>query len=107
MRYKLSDGLPLMFPLCLLALMGISTLIAGNFRWIKETWGATYVYYSVRSGFVVDFVLGSLTVPDLTPNVGLWWYFFTEMFDHFRSFFLMVFTAMVVIGTIPITIKFQ
>lgn len=34
-----------------------------------------------------------LTVPDLTPNVGLWWYFFTEMFDHFRNFFLMVFTV--------------
>lgn len=27
----------------------------------------------------------------LTPNVGMWWYFFTEMFDHFRSFFLGVF----------------
>ncbi len=35
----------------------------------------------------------SLTLPDLTPNPGLWWYFFTEMFDHFRPFFLMVFSA--------------
>ena len=33
----------------------------------------------------------SLTVSDLTPNVGMWWYFFTEMFDHFRPFFLGVF----------------
>lgn len=33
----------------------------------------------------------SLTVSDLTPNVGMWWYFFTEMFDHFRGFFLGVF----------------
>lgn len=33
----------------------------------------------------------SLSVSDLTPNVGMWWYFFTEMFDHFRSFFLGVF----------------
>ncbi|ORY55519.1 GPI transamidase-like protein component PIG-U [Pseudomassariella vexata] len=32
-----------------------------------------------------------LTLTDLTPNVGLWWYFFTEMFDSFRSFFLGVF----------------
>ena len=32
-----------------------------------------------------------LTLSDLTPNVGLWWYFFTEMFDSFRSFFLAVF----------------
>jgi len=34
-----------------------------------------------------------LTLPDLTPNCGFWWYFFTEMFDHFRPFFLMVFTV--------------
>ncbi|KIM30510.1 hypothetical protein M408DRAFT_15495 [Serendipita vermifera MAFF 305830] len=73
----------------MLVLMGISTLVAGNLGWMKETWGAT------------------LTVPDLTPNVGLWWYFFTEMFDHFRSFFLMVFTALVTIAMIPLTIKFQ
>lgn len=33
----------------------------------------------------------SLNIDDLTPNVGLSWYFFTEMFDHFRPFFTMVF----------------
>lgn len=32
-----------------------------------------------------------LTLTDLTPNVGLWWYFFIEMFDSFRAFFLGVF----------------
>lgn len=32
-----------------------------------------------------------LTLTDLTPNVGLWWYFFIEMFDSFRAFFLAVF----------------
>lgn len=32
-----------------------------------------------------------LTLSDLTPNVGLWWYFFIEMFDSFRAFFLAVF----------------
>jgi hypothetical protein len=30
-------------------------------------------------------------VPDLTPNVGLFWYFFMEIFDHFKSFFLFIF----------------
>ena len=35
----------------------------------------------------------SVTLPDLTPNPGMWWYFFTEMFDHFRPFFLMVFSV--------------
>ena len=32
-----------------------------------------------------------LLLPDLTPNIGLWWYFFIEMFDSFRQFFLGVF----------------
>ena len=31
------------------------------------------------------------TVPDLTPNIGLWWYFFIEIFDSFRNFFIGVF----------------
>jgi len=32
-----------------------------------------------------------ITVTDLTPNVGLWWYFFIEIFDSFRDFFIGVF----------------
>ncbi|KAK0213150.1 PIG-U-domain-containing protein [Desarmillaria ectypa] len=66
-----------------------STLVSGNFLWISQTWGA------------------SLTLPDLTPNPGLWWYFFTEMFDHFRPFFLMVFSVHLLIYIAPICIKFQ
>lgn len=34
-----------------------------------------------------------LTLPELNPNPGLWWYYFTEMFDHFRPFFLMTFSV--------------
>lgn len=55
-------------------LLGISALIIGDF-W--EFISATY-------GF-------QLLVPDLTPNIGLWWYFFIEIFDSFREFFLGVF----------------
>jgi phosphatidylinositol glycan class U len=71
------------------ALSLTSTLIAGNIAWIPQTWGAT------------------LTLPDLTPNTGLWWYFFTEMFDHFRPFFLMVFSVHLLIYVVPICLKFQ
>ncbi|XP_059613630.1 phosphatidylinositol glycan anchor biosynthesis class U protein [Phlebotomus argentipes] len=28
---------------------------------------------------------------DLQPNIGLFWYFFTEMFDHFRDLFIWTF----------------
>ncbi|KAI0366878.1 PIG-U-domain-containing protein [Pilatotrama ljubarskyi] len=66
-----------------------STLVCGNWAWVEKTWGA------------------SLTLPDLTPNPGLWWYFFTEMFDHFRPFFLMVFSVHLLIYVAPMCIKFQ
>ena len=33
----------------------------------------------------------TLAVPELTPNMGLFWYFFTEMFEHFRVFFVCTF----------------
>ncbi|PPQ95314.1 hypothetical protein CVT26_008159 [Gymnopilus dilepis] len=67
----------------------VSALVAGGWEWIPQTWGAT------------------LTLPDLTPNTGVWWYFFTEMFDHFRPFFLMVFSVHLIIYVIPVCLKFQ
>lgn len=55
-------------------LLGISYFITGNsWEFISATYGV------------------QLLVPDLTPNVGLWWYFFVEIFDSFREFFLGVF----------------
>ena len=34
-----------------------------------------------------------LRAEDLTPNLGLFWYFFAEMFDEFRAFFLCAFAG--------------
>lgn len=54
-------------------LLYLSELLTGSWEFLSSTYG-------VR-----------LLLPDLTPNVGLWWYFFIEMFDSFREFFLGVF----------------
>ncbi|KAJ1994859.1 hypothetical protein H4R33_000093 [Dimargaris cristalligena] len=48
-----------------------------------------------------------LLVTDLTPNLGVYWYFFIEMFDHFRSFFLIAFQMHTFIFAIPVTIRFK
>lgn len=48
-----------------------------------------------------------LKITDLTPNIGLSWYFFIEMFDHFRDFFLAVFTLHLVSYVAPVTLKFR
>lgn len=57
----------------LFALFQMSYLVTGSWEFVPSTYGV------------------QLTLSDLTPNVGLWWYFFIEMFDSFRSFFLAVF----------------
>ncbi|KAL7620214.1 hypothetical protein AAE478_009207 [Parahypoxylon ruwenzoriense] len=58
---------------CLSVLFLGSYLLTGSWEFFASTYGI------------------QLTLADLTPNVGLWWYFFIEMFDSFRSFFLGVF----------------
>ncbi|PWY86081.1 GPI transamidase component PIG-U [Aspergillus heteromorphus CBS 117.55] len=62
------------FATSIAGLLGISALLIGDI----------YTFMSATYGF-------QLLVPDLTPNVGLWWYFFIEIFDSFREFFLGVF----------------
>lgn len=54
-------------------LFSVSCLLTGSWEFVPSTYGI------------------QLTLTDLTPNVGLWWYFFIEMFDSFRAFFLGVF----------------
>ncbi|CAM8990486.1 unnamed protein product [Rhodiola kirilowii] len=46
-----------------------------------------------------------LTVEDLSPNIGVQWYFFAEVFDYFRNFFLMVFHMNVVFMILPLAIR--
>ncbi|KAH8179224.1 GPI transamidase subunit PIG-U domain-containing protein [Sarocladium implicatum] len=59
---------------CISVLLGMSSLLTGgSWDFLERTYGI------------------QLTLSDLTPNVGLWWYFFIEMFDSFRAFFLAVF----------------
>lgn len=48
-----------------------------------------------------------ITVQDLTPNIGLYWYIFIEMFEHFRNFFLLVFQAHLVCYAVPVCMKLQ
>ena len=45
-------------------------------------------------------------VEDLQPNIGVSWYFHTEVFQHFRLLFLFVFQYHVFLYTIPICYKF-
>uniref|UniRef100_A0A8C6L5W3 Phosphatidylinositol glycan anchor biosynthesis, class U n=1 Tax=Nothobranchius furzeri TaxID=105023 RepID=A0A8C6L5W3_NOTFU len=94
-----------------------------NYRRASFWWFVVqYLFMYLGSLFVLIclsfFLLGSwdylpsvygfiLSVPDLTPNIGLFWYFFAEMFEHFRLFFLCVFQINVFFYTVPLSIKLK
>jgi len=45
---------------------------------------------------------------DLQPNIGLFWYFFTEMFEHFRTMFLITFQMnATVLYLIPLSFRLR
>ncbi|KAG5322551.1 PIGU protein, partial [Pseudoatta argentina] len=49
-----------------------------------------------------------LTVPDLRPNIGLYWYFFTEMFEHFRWLFIASFQINVsLLYIVPLALRLR
>ncbi|KAF4125071.1 GPI-anchor transamidase subunit U, partial [Geosmithia morbida] len=77
---------------CLTVLLGMSSALTGN------SWDFLGRTYGIQ-----------LTLSDLTPNIGLWWYFFIEMFDSFRSFFLAVFWLHLVsyVGGLTIRLRTQ
>lgn len=64
-----------------------SYVIAGSWKFLEST------YMTV------------IFVQDLTPNIGLWWYFFVEMFSFFRNFFISVFQLFAAAFSIPMTIR--
>lgn len=47
----------------------------------------------------------ALQVADLTPNIGLHWYFFSEMFAHFRPFWHFVFHAAAAALVVPLALR--
>ncbi|KAM1158888.1 hypothetical protein ACFX19_032688 [Malus domestica] len=48
-----------------------------------------------------------LTVQDLSPNIGVLWYFFAEVFDFFRNFFLIVFQMNILFLIFPLAIRLK
>ncbi|CAL9138465.1 unnamed protein product [Musa acuminata var. zebrina] len=48
-----------------------------------------------------------LTVEDLSPNIGVLWYFFAEVFDFFRNFFLIVFHVNILFMILPLAIRLK
>lgn len=63
-------------------------------------WGLDWSWFSHSYGYI-------LSVGDLTPNPGFFWYFFTAIFSRFRSFFLFVFHAQIFAFLAPMVVRFR
>jgi len=70
-------------------LLFVSNYAEGSWEFLRSTYGFL------------------LSVSDLAPNVGVFWYFFTEVFDHFRTFFVFVFQIHAFIYVAPLTIRLR
>jgi phosphatidylinositol glycan class U len=80
--------------------MVVSFVVAiGMFLWISHLPTGSWDFVSSTYGVI-------MLLKDLTPNIGLWWYFFTEMFDFFRPFFIGVFQIYLLSFSIPISMRF-
>lgn len=66
-------------------------------------------YYIMGSWSFLRSTIGFiLTVPDLRPNIGLYWYFFTEMFEHFRWLFIASFQINVsLLYIVPLALRLR
>ncbi|XP_039001717.1 phosphatidylinositol glycan anchor biosynthesis class U protein-like isoform X3 [Hibiscus syriacus] len=78
----------LLWSVYVLVLCGISLKQFGG---LWEMFKSTY-------GFI-------LTVEDLSPNIGVLWYFFAEVFEFFWNFFLIVFHANILFMILPLAIR--
>lgn len=82
--------------------------LLGCHLWIHVTFDQLFAVRTVivHHGFhLFPLIVSRLNHRDLQPNIGLFWYFFTEMFEHFRTLFLYTFQLNTVLYLIPLTIK--
>lgn len=78
-------------------------------------WFTSVLAISVLSSFVMggswtyleSTYLFSLKINDLTPNIGMFWYFFTEVFEQFASFFTWIVQINAFIHVIPLTVTLR
>lgn len=85
------------------AVMAIKVFVASLIliMFFNSNYGSDFSYIKNVYGCI-------LTIPDLQPNIGLFWYFFTEMFDHFRDLFIYAFQInATILYLLPLSVKLR
>lgn len=78
----------------LIAAATLAGLLFASYRINSNSWD--FLYHTF--GTIVKF-------DKIAPNVGLWWYFFTEMFEFFIPFYNVVFNLYSVVFVTPLTLR--
>lgn len=68
---------------------------------------SSYILMGYSWSYLQASYLFILNFGDLTPNIGLYWYFFTEIFDHFQMFFIWVVQMLCYIQVIPLCVSLR
>lgn len=91
-RKRLTEGLILVSLYC---------TILGSLYWTCFNVTGSWKFLDSTVGFINNH-------RDLQPNIGLFWYFFMEMFDHFRLLFLYTFQMnATVLYLLPLAFKLR
>lgn len=80
-------------------------LCAAFLGWCAVVLGVCWVGMSGSWAFLGAAARGQLLCEDLTPNSGLYWYFFAEVFPRFRVFFRVLFLSQPYIYVLPATLR--
>ena len=103
----------------IIPLLALTYVLGQTSDWRDEIVQCGGVFFaSVATLMLLSFVLTAL--PDffdqcygtvvlylkISPNMGLWWYLFTEMFDFFLPLYRGIFNLYSVIFIVPITVRF-
>lgn len=91
--YQSRDFWASMWSSAIISSATLVTLIATSYFLMGNSWTfakATYLFV--------------LKIQDLTPNIGMFWYFFTEMFEHFLAFFTWIVQINAFIHVVPLSV---
>ena len=80
----------------LICITSITALMATSYFLMGNSWSFLEFtfFYTLRIG-------------DLKPNIGLYWYLFTEIFDQYYNFFVSVVQMLAFVHALPLTIAFR
>jgi len=83
----------------------LAFFIVGVFSLFACLLGASVAAMEGQLHFLQASFLSVLSVQDLTPNVGLFWYIFIEVFDRYRAMFLIAFHAHLLFYPVPLHLR--